>query len=88
MIFINRNFDYFRYTPFPLTDYIVCLYAWTNVQNEQNRIESTAIIHKVRLVRDLRVKRTIHRNRRDRTGFEVVEVVRGVHCGLIKVAVT
>ena len=46
---------------------------------------------KKRLVSDLCVKRTIRRSLKGRTGFEVVEVVRGiggVRCGLIKVVVT
>ena len=67
------------------------LYLWTNVQNVQSHTESTAIVQKVQLVRNPSLKRTIRRSRRGCTGFEVKEVVHGVggvHCGLIKVAVT
>ena len=54
------------------------LYVWTNVQNVQNLTESTAIIQKVRLVCDPRLKRIIRRLGRDRIRFEVVEVIRGI----------
>ena len=50
--------------------------------------ESTAIVQKVQIVRDVPVKRIIRRSLRVCTGFSVIEVVRGVRCGLIKVAVT
>ena len=84
---IIQNY-FFLAWPFHRPIRLCVLYVWTNVQN---CTESTVIVHRVWLVSDLCVKHTIRRNRRDCTGFEVVEVVRGIGavcCGLIPVVIT
>ena len=59
-------------TPVPLTIKIVHFVLWTNIQNiqyDRNRTESTAIVQKVQIVCDVRVKRTISKSLRVCTGF-------------------
>ena len=80
-----------RYRAFPSTNLIV-RFVRLDKRTESYRKYShrTAIVQKVHLVRDIRVKRTIRRSLRGLTGFEVSEVIRGiggVRYGLIKVAV-
>ena len=95
LAFLNRNIDTKKYIfalsinqskptgawawmvitpPFHRTIRSYVLYVWTNVQHLQNRTESTASTRSKR-------KTYIRRSCRGRTGFKVVEVLRGV-CGL------